>query len=498
MFAPLPIPVTCAPAVRGAVFSGRSQWPPAAATRLRFAGRHSNRSMPNNPTFIPSPAPMRPVLAALLIALACACAPRPAAGQIPGLEVEGYAELNYQHFRWDTDSSRRARIDLERATLEATYRLSKTIVLEGEVEFEHGGTGSTMEFDRFEEFGEYEQEVEKGGEVSIEKLAVAFMLAPEINVRAGHIYVPIGLVNSNYEPGDYYTATRSESETAIIPATWHETGVELFGRLGALSYRVLLVNGLDATGFASSSWIKHGAQGRFETVNAENLALALRTDYDLAPGVRAGLSVYTGNSADNRPKPDLKVPARVTIAEAHASAATGPLTLRGEALFGHLQNAEAVSVANRNLSANLNVKRNPVGSRALACFAEAGVDLFALFGASQACAPTVGAPTVGAPGTGRADDAGARREPGGEHAERADDAPQRLDLFARVDYYDSMFGTEGTIFDNPRWERLSVTGGLNYRPIDHVIIKAQYTHRALGTQPRLYERTAALGLGVEF
>ncbi len=432
--------------------------------------------MPNNPTSNPSPALVRPVLAALLIALACACATRPAAGQIPGLEVEGYAELNYQHFRWDTDSSRRARIDLERATLEATYRLSKTIVLEGEVEFEHGGTGSTMEFDRFEEFGEYEQEVEKGGEVSIEKLAVVFMLAPEINVRAGHIYVPVGLVNSNYEPGDYFTATRSESETSIIPATWHETGVELFGRLGALSYRVLLVNGLDATGFSSSSWIKFGAQGRFETVNAENMALALRADYDLAPGVRAGFSVYTGNSADNRPKPDLKVPARVTIAEVHASAVSGPLTLRAEALFGHLQNSEAVSVANRNLSANLNVKRNPVGSRALASFAEAGVDLFALFVASK---PGASKPRV-------------------DDADDVDNAPPRLDLFARLDYYDSMFGTEGTIFDNPRWERLSVTGGVNYRPIDHVIIKAQYTHRALGTQPRLYERTAALGLGVEF
>lgn len=453
--------------------------------------------MPNNPTPILPQAVVPSALTFLLIALVIACAPRPAAAQIPGLEVEGYAELNYQHFRWDTDSSRRARIDLERATLEATYRLSKTIVLEGEIEFEHGGTGSTMEFDRFEEFGEYEQEVEKGGEVSIEKLAVVFMLAPEINIRAGHIYVPVGLVNSNYEPGDYYTATRSESETAIIPATWHETGVELFGRLGALSYQVLLVNGLDATGFASSSWIKRGAQGRFEGVNAENLALALRADYDLAPDVRAGISVYTGNSADNRPKPDLKVPARVTIAEMHISAVSGPLTLRGEALFGHLQNAEAVSIANRNLSANLNVKRNPVGSRALACYAEAGVDLLALFGSpgngTSKPGASAGVPVHREPGE---DHAGAERP----HADTGDagNAPSRLDLFARVDYYDSMFGTEGTIFDNPRWARQSITGGLNYRPIDHVIIKAQYTHRVLGTQPRLYERTAALGLGVEF
>ena len=41
--------------------------------------------------------------------------------------------------------------------------------LEAELEFEHGGTGITMEFDKLEEFGEFEMEVEKGGEVIVEK-----------------------------------------------------------------------------------------------------------------------------------------------------------------------------------------------------------------------------------------------------------------------------------------------------------------------------------------
>jgi hypothetical protein len=40
-----------------------------------------------------------------------------------------------------------------------------------EVEFEHGGTGSALELE-YEEFGEFEQEVEKGGEVLVEELSL--------------------------------------------------------------------------------------------------------------------------------------------------------------------------------------------------------------------------------------------------------------------------------------------------------------------------------------
>ena len=40
---------------------------------------------------------------------------------------------------------------------------------EAEVELEHGGTGTSLELD-YEEFGEFEQEVSKGGEVALEEI----------------------------------------------------------------------------------------------------------------------------------------------------------------------------------------------------------------------------------------------------------------------------------------------------------------------------------------
>ena len=94
--------------------------------------------------------------------------------------VSGYGVINYAHFDWELDPGRRAAIDVERFVIAPKYRINDTIRLESELEFEHGGTGSTMEFDKFEEFGEFETEIEKGGEVIVEKLAAVF--PPSIHI----------------------------------------------------------------------------------------------------------------------------------------------------------------------------------------------------------------------------------------------------------------------------------------------------------------------------
>ena len=88
--------------------------------------------------------------------------------------MSGYGVINYANFNWHTDPERRARIDVERFVVSPKYKVSEDMRLEAELEFEHGGTGITMEFDKFEEFGEFEMEVEKGGEVIVEKLAIVF------------------------------------------------------------------------------------------------------------------------------------------------------------------------------------------------------------------------------------------------------------------------------------------------------------------------------------
>ena len=206
---------------------------------------------------------------------------------------EAYGVVNYHAFDWDTDPTRRNATDIERLVFEANYSVSPSVEVTAEVEFEHGGAGVTMEFDRLEEFGEFEQEVEAGGEVIVERLELDFRITPSLNLRMGHIGVPIGLTSAYDEPPDYFTPSLPEAQSQLIPTTWHETGVGMFGQLGRFDYDVVAVTGLDSTQFSSASWVARGMQTRFETANAEDFALAGRRDYSLKPGSTVGVGPTT-------------------------------------------------------------------------------------------------------------------------------------------------------------------------------------------------------------
>ena len=379
--------------------------------------------------------------------------------------VSGYGIINYSHFDWELDPDRRAAIDVERFVIAPKYRINDTIRLESELEFEHGGTGSTMEFDKFEEFGEFETEIEKGGEIIVEKLAAVFSFQPSLNFRVGHIIVPVGLVAKRHRPQHYFTTTRPESEAHIIPTIWHETGVEIFGSLGSLNYQAQIVNGLDSTGFSSRHWIVRGHQLRFETANAEAPAFVGRLDYAFHENATVGVSGYYGDTAANRPKPDVDFDAYVGIVSLHGFYEVNAVKVRGLFLWGVLENADQLSKVNRTLSNNLNVKRTPIGSSALGWYIEAGYDILSLFKQSN---------------------------------NSAKNSDKVLDIFARYDFYDTMASVEGIIFDNPRWERRTWTFGINYHIHPKMVFKSHYSLRRLATKDKNRENTFALGLGFQY
>ncbi|MBX7151572.1 autotransporter outer membrane beta-barrel domain-containing protein [bacterium] len=383
---------------------------------------------------------------------------------IKKFHLRGYGTMNYFAFDWQTDPQKRNVIDLERLTLYPSYKLNERMKIESEIEIEHGGTGVTMEFDKFEEFGEFETEIEKGGEVKLEQMNFVYQYRPYLNFRIGRFKLPIGLNSQLDEPSEYFTTTRNETESSIIPTNWYENGIQIFGSLAQnWKYTFSLVNGLDATGFSSSSWIVRGQQLRFENVNAEDMAINGRLDYAWGTENLIGVSAYYGNSTHNRPKPDITVDGHVSIIESHVALEYEPVIFRSMVILGHLENADKISEANRNLSNNLNVKRSPIGSQALGYYIEAGLELFDFL-----------------------------HYVGGEHP-----TDSELILFGRYEFYDTMYKTSGNIFNNPRWERKVYTAGLNYQPLKkYIVFKTQYSMRKLGISQN--ENTFSLGMGFEF
>lgn len=383
--------------------------------------------------------------------------------QLGRIKLEVYGSINYQNYDWQTFPGKRSTIDLERFVLEPSYRLSPKLTLRAEIEFEHGGTGASVEFDRFEEFGEFEYEIEKGGEILLEQLNLDWKIKKWLNLKIGHFEVPIGMMPFRDEPTDYSTVTISEMETSLLPVNWNENGVSLYGNFGKNRqwyYNLSVINGLDNSAFSSAGWVQRGSQKRFEMVNAENMALVGRFDYVSGKENRIGFSGFIGNSTGNRPKPDLNVPAWVGIADFHFLWELEPFEIAGMAMYGTLSNSEAVSDANRNLSNNLNVKRTPVAAAAAGAFLELGIEVFDLL-----------------------------YKKSGKHPD------SELYLFGRYDYYDSMYKTEGEVFNNPRWERHTWTAGLNYDLNPYVRLKAQYAVRKLGIPSANLERSFGLGLG---
>lgn len=388
--------------------------------------------------------------------------------------LKGYGVVNYYAYNHDTDPNLRRKIDAERLNLYLGYEFTPKIVLKSEIEFEHGGTGSTIELDTQEEFGEFEQEIESGGEVKLEQLNIAFSIHPKFNVRLGRMKIYFGLAQNLDLPTRYYTTHRQEMENEILPLGWYENGVEFYGKFlnEKLHYRFFVTNGLDASGFSSRGWIKRGHQTRFEMINAGAFAFTGRLDYKFGThkNTFVGLSAYFGDAAANMPKEYIKKTAYISMGEAHISYNEKNLRFNATALYGYLQNSDIVSKTNASLPNGLGVKRSPVGSHALGAAFEIGYDLISLWGSKT---------------------------------------EQKLFPFFRFDYYDTMHKTAGVVVDNPRWERTAYTAGANWFIHPQIVFKAQYQIRVLGSEHfdarglsyggrKAKEKTFSAGIGFSF
>ena len=274
-------------------------------------------------------------------------------------------------------------ISIPRFVIAFDYKFTPKWILGAEIEFESGGTGAAYELENSEN-GEYETEIEKGGEVALEQFHITRLILPEINVRVGHVIVPVGLTNSHHEPVNFFGTSRPEGETKIIPCTWHETGLELFGTLGkgwaTFDYQAMVVTGLNANGFDRKTWAGSGKTSIFEYDNFTSPAYVARVDYRGVPGLRVGGSWYfCNNIGANSDKPTTytsygDIPVRIYTVDAQYI--NRFLTFRGNCIFGNLGKSDKLSQENLNLGNKSPYTRAvPIAKRAVSYGAELGLSL---------------------------------------------------------------------------------------------------------------------------
>lgn len=135
--------------------------------------------------------------------------------------------------------------------------------------------------DKFGFFSETELEHAKAadgakGEISLEQLFIKVNLNRDIYLVTGLFIPRIGIINENHLPNTFNGNDRPYVEELIIPSTWREIGVSLYGQtrlIPGLNYSVSLMNGLNAANFKAGSGIREGRQeGSFAT--ASNIAVS--------------------------------------------------------------------------------------------------------------------------------------------------------------------------------------------------------------------------------
>jgi hypothetical protein len=137
---------------------------------------------------------------------------------------------------------------------------------------------------------------ESGGEVAVEQAYLKFNLNANQYIVAGLFLPRIGILNENHLPNTFNGNERNYVETLILPSTWREIGVGLYGNVNGapLNYSVGLVSGVNSEMFAHGSGIR---EGRFEGRNASgnNLAVTASLQYYIGD-FKAQVAGYYGGS----------------------------------------------------------------------------------------------------------------------------------------------------------------------------------------------------------
>ena len=243
----------------------------------------------------------------------------------PATVLTSYGEINYNR---PTRASENAQADVRRFVLGYQHRFDAKTKVVTELEVEHAVSSA-----------------DDPGEVEVEQAFIEHQFTPTWAARAGLFLIPAGLLNENHEPTSYYGVERNFVETAIIPSTWREGGVQIVGTFD----NGLTVQGGITTSFDLTKWDAASTEGRESPLGAIHQEMALAKARDLAvfgainwrgvPGLLLGGSLFTGNATHGQ----AATQSRITLWDLHARWTPGRWDLSTLYSRGTISNTAALN-----------------------------------------------------------------------------------------------------------------------------------------------------------
>ena len=323
-----------------------------------------------------------------------------------GVTIGGYGEILYNQ-----PNNLNGELDVQRLVMLFGYKFDERVQFVTEIEYEHVK------------------------EVYVEQAFVNYSIANAVNIRAGLMLVPMGIINEFHEPTTFNGVERPSMDNKIVPTTWREIGIGVAGRLDglALRYQAYLFNGFishdgEAGKLKGSNGLRGGRQKGAESM-VDQFNLSAKLDYYGIPNLRIGLSGYQGRTqADDNVNDVLGSDIGVSMIGLDARYKWMNFSARGQYVLANLSDTEAYNTfTGRDL-----------GSQLEGYYIEAAYNVL--------------------PITNK----------------------QRLDAFVRYEQYDTHSEVAGNLVKNLAYDRQEWTTGLSYHMSIGTVFKVDYQSKSTG------------------
>lgn len=322
-----------------------------------------------------------------------------------GVSVGGYGEVLYESYGSElqdgTPAEARNQVDALRAILYVGYKFNERILFNSEIEIEHAD------------------------EAFLEFAYLDYLLARGTGLRGGVLLAPMGLVNELHEPPSFLGTERPLTESLIIPTTWRENGIGLFGGTEDLEWRAYLMNSFNGEGFTGSGL--RGGRQKASKALAEDLGIVGRFDYVGTPGLIVGGSAFLGETGQGQELEGEEIGGRLILWDLHADYKYRGWDLRALVAGASLEDAEALN--------ELNGLSGPegIGETMLGWYVQAGFDVL-----------------------------------------RHTDTPQQLLPYVRHERVDTQRSVAPGFSADPANDRSVTALGISWKPVPQVVWKMDY------------------------
>jgi hypothetical protein len=332
-------------------------------------------------------------------------------------QLGGYAQIDFNQPIGDS-LSQNGTFDVHRLVIFLGHRFNDRISFFSEIEIEHVK------------------------EIFVEQAFLELKLTSWMNLRAGLVLIPMGIVNEYHEPPTFNGVERPNMEKFIIPTTWREIGLGFAGNMptAAFNYQIYVLNGPlsynnGSALFSGESGMRSGRQKGAKSTFSGNPNLSMKVGYYGFRGLSIGLSGYFGKSQStaynglDTSDANLRAAADSTVVGINMVGIDARYRIRGfqaRAVFNltNFSNTEQYNTATGS----------DLGSRMLGYYIEAGYNIFA----------------------------------------SSKNITDELIAFTRYEVYNTHQLTTGETSLNVAYNRTDITLGLNYKPFGNTSFKADY------------------------